>query len=80
MKFSGTREQIRQHADPASKPICEETYAYLLEALETVYPGKWRRKVEVCHVAVVKIIDNEADALETIRRIENRRSDDEKSG
>lgn len=56
-----------------SKPITPKTYARLLECLESVYPGKWRRAVDVCPVAVNKTIDNEADALETIRRIEERK-------
>lgn len=55
-----------------SKAIKPETYERLIAALEKVYPGKWWRAVEVCPVAVVKTIDNEADALETILRIEER--------
>ena len=53
-------------------PITRETYERLVAALEIVYPGKWRRAVDVCPVAVNKTIDNEADTLETIRRIEER--------
>lgn len=55
-----------------SKPITPETYERLLAALDVVYPGKWRRSVDVCPVAVNKTIDNEADALETILRIQER--------
>lgn len=54
--------------DPAMKP---ETYDKLLAALERVYPGKVRRSVDVFSGAMVKTIDNEIDALETIRRIED---------
>lgn len=39
-------------------------------ALERVYPGKWRRAVDVCPVAVNKTIDNEMDALATIAKID----------
>jgi hypothetical protein len=53
-------------------PITCATYARLCAALEHVYPGKWRRSVDVCPVAVNKTIDNETDALETIKRIEAR--------
>jgi hypothetical protein len=62
----------RRTPEIGSRPISAETYERLLAALETVYPGKWRRAVDVCPVAVNKTIDNEADALETIRRIEER--------
>lgn len=62
----------RSTPDPKSKPITPETYERLLVALERVYPGKWRRSVDVMPVAVCKTIDNEADALETIRRVEEK--------
>ena len=62
----------RSHPDWKSEPITTETYDALLSALEKAYPGKWRRSVDVCPVAVNKTIDNEADALETIRRIEEK--------
>ncbi len=55
--------------DRNSLPIRPETYGLLLAALERVYPGKWRRAVDVCSMAVNKTIDCEADALETIHRI-----------
>lgn len=51
-------------------PMKRETFERLLAAVERTYPGKVRMVVEVCPVAVQKTIDNEADALETIRRIE----------
>ena len=41
-------------------PITRETYERLCAVLEIVYPGKWRRAVDVCPVAVNKTIDNEA--------------------
>jgi len=41
----------------------------LYHALDKRYPGKVWRTIEVCPVGVVKTIDNEADALETIRRL-----------
>jgi hypothetical protein len=56
-----------------SQPITSATFERLLQALDSVYPGKWRRAVDVCPVAVNTTIDNEADALETIRRIEESR-------
>lgn len=62
----------RQHTDPASPPITADTYERLVSALESVYPGRVRRTIEVTPVAITKTIDNETDALETIRRIEER--------
>ena len=59
----------RTAPDLKAEPIRAATYARLLVALDLVYPGKWRRAVDVCPVAVNKTIDCEADALETIRRI-----------
>jgi hypothetical protein len=67
--MSGWPRTSPRASDP---PITSETYERLLAALERVYPGKWRRAVDVCPVAVNKTIDNEEDALETIRRIEER--------
>jgi hypothetical protein len=58
----------RPRTVPKGEPIKPETFERLLEALERHYPGKVRRAVDVCPVAVNKTIDNEADALETIRR------------
>lgn len=63
---------LRDGPDLNSTPIGAETFDRLVAALERVYPGKVRRAVEVCPVAIVKTIDNESDALETIRRIEER--------
>ena len=48
----------------------EDTAKRLYDALERRYPGKVWRVVEVCPVAVVKTIDNEADAQETLRRLD----------
>ena len=62
----------RTHPNWKSAPITENTYNILLFELEKAYPGKWRRAVDVCPVAVSKTIDNEKDALDTIRRIKER--------
>lgn len=61
---------LRTVPDFRSTPITAETYERLLAALERVYHGKWRRAVDVCPVAVTKTIDNEADALATIAKID----------
>jgi hypothetical protein len=58
------------HKTAKSQPITAETAQRLYDALESAYPGKVWRVVECCPVAVVKTIDNEADAMETLRRIE----------
>ena len=60
---------MRNQADWTSTPIQPETFARLVTVLETSYPGKVRRVVEVCPVAIVKTIDNERDALTTIRNV-----------
>jgi hypothetical protein len=60
---------IRYSPRTKSEPITARTYDVLLAELERAYPGKWRRAVDVTPVAVCKTVDNEADALETIRRI-----------
>ena len=65
---------VRQTPTPHDTPIAPETFERLIKAIDSVYPGKWRRALDVCPVAVNKTIDNEADALETIRRIEARES------
>lgn len=65
-----SERKIRRHADFAEPGITEKTYARLVTLLELRYPGKVRRVVEVCPVAVVKIIDNEADAVVTIENLE----------
>jgi hypothetical protein len=54
------------------------TLMTLSDVLNEKYWGKWRYAVEVCPNAVVKTVDNEADAIETIRRI--RKSLNEKQG
>ena len=69
---------MREHAnfnDPASA-IQAETWDRLLYLLEERYPGKVRRVVEVCPASVVKHIDNQADANETIRRLEDAQTRD----
>ena len=66
------RRTLRAHPISESSPISAETYERLLAAIERASPGKWRRAVDVCPVAVNYTIDNEPDALETIRRIEKR--------
>ena len=63
---------MRDAADWNTKPITADTYAELIARLEERYPGKVRRTVEVCPVAVINTIDNEDDALETIVRLKRR--------
>lgn len=53
-----------------SAPIKKTTQERLIRLLEGRYPGKVWRVVEVCPVAVVKTIDNERDALATLRNLE----------
>ena len=60
----------RETADWNSKPIQAATFTKLVALLEARYPGKVRRTLEVCPVAVIKTIDNEADARATIARLE----------
>lgn len=64
---------MRDTPNMDDKAIQPRTYQRLLLCLESVYPGKWRRSVDVCPVAVNKTIDNEIDARETIERIEQAR-------
>lgn len=54
---------------PGSTPMASETCDQLYAALEARYPRKVRRVLEVPPVAVQKTIDNEVDALETLRRL-----------
>lgn len=63
---AATRNTKRQYSKPISEDLAQRLYC----ALEKRYPGKVWRTIEVCPIAVVKTIDNEADALETIRRLE----------
>ena len=51
--------------------IKKETMEELVKLLELRYPGKWRYaiEVEVCPIAVIKTIDNEVDAQDTIDRL-----------
>lgn len=51
------------------EPISEDLLQRLYHALEQKYPGKVRRALLVCPVAVEKVIDNAADARETLRRL-----------
>ncbi len=54
-----------------SQPITPETAAKLTALLDTHYPeGKWWREFAVCPVAVVHTVDNERDALQTIKNLE----------
>ena len=53
------------------KPMSANTCERLVTLLEARYPGCVRRSVEVCPDVVIKIIDNEADALLTIRNLES---------
>lgn len=54
---------------PAIEPA---TFEALLVALESVYPGKVRRAVDVQTGAINKTIDNEIDAQITLDRIARR--------
>lgn len=68
---AGLRQKQRRTADwVKGKPISEDLLQHLCHALEQRYPGKVRRALLVCPVAVEHVIDNEADARETIRRLE----------
>lgn len=61
---------VMRHTKEIDSPhMREETAAKLYSALQKKYPGKVWRVIEVCPVAVVKTIDNERDALETLRRL-----------
>ena len=60
---------MRDSKKIGSLPMTEATARKLYDALEQKYPGKVWRAIEVCPVAVVKTIDNEHDALETLRRL-----------
>lgn len=66
-----TVRKIRTHKVARSRPMSARTANRLFDALERRYPGKVWRVVEVCPVAVVKTVDNEADAQETLRRLAN---------
>lgn len=61
---------MRKTKATTSQPITPATYDRLLKLLEARYAGKWWRVVEVCPAAVVKTIDNESDALQTIANLE----------
>lgn len=70
-----TYTKPRTTCDWSSEPIDPTTYDRLIAALEEKYPGKVRRAVCVMPGAVEKVIDNEADALETIRRCQRKDSE-----
>ena len=53
-----------------SEPMKLETQEKLLDLANRLYPGKARRAVDICPVAVNHTIDNEKDAQETIRRMD----------
>lgn len=64
---------MRHTKELTSEPISEDLAQRLYQALDKKYPGKVWRVIECCPVAVVKTIDNEADARETLRRLEEAR-------
>lgn len=66
---SSGSEDMRTTKRANSTPITRDTAERLYDALEAKFPGKVWRCIEVCPVAVVKTIDNEADAFETLRRL-----------
>ncbi len=66
---------MRTHKADKSKPMTAETAQRLYDALESIYPGKVWRVVECCPAAVIKTIDNDADALATLARIEVGKAD-----
>lgn len=53
----------------ASRPMEEATFLALYDMLEARYPGRVRRVLEVCPVAVIKMIDNERDAQQTLANL-----------
>lgn len=54
----------------SSPPMTAETAEKLYAALDALHPGKVWREIVVCPVAVLKTIDNEIDALRTLKNIE----------
>lgn len=69
-------DAVRDSKRIDSEPIHAETAERLYAALSERYPGKVWRVIEVCPVAVVKTIDNEADALTTIGNLERAKARD----
>lgn len=63
---------MRKAPDLKSKPMSLKTQERLIELASKLYPRRVRRAVDLCPVAVNHTVDNEADALETIRRMERR--------
>lgn len=63
-------EEPRTTADwENDEPIGEDLLQRLYHALEQKYPGRVRRALLVCPVAVEKVIDNAADAHQTLENI-----------
>jgi hypothetical protein len=60
------RKTARWEVDEAIPP---ELFEQVFAAVEKKYPGRVRRALLVCPVAVEKVIDNESDARETLRRL-----------
>lgn len=68
-KAGNPRPEVRETFNPESAPITWETARTLVRVLARSFPGRpLRLAVEVQPSAIVKTIDNERDALETIRR------------
>lgn len=66
MTKGSSRNTARWDVDEA---IPAELFEQVFEAVEKKYPGRVRRALLVCPVAVEKVIDNEPDARETLRRL-----------
>lgn len=72
---SRIEESIKRADKEASKswgkPLIKwGTLEKLISLAEKVYPNKWRVCLDICPVSVIKTIDNEEDAQETIKRLE----------
>jgi len=52
--------------------IKKDTLEELAKLLDVFYPNKWRYCVDVETGSILKTIDNEDDAQETIRRIKEK--------
>lgn len=64
------RERIRNGPDwKHSTSMKLETQEALVALAAAIYPGRVRRSVDICPVAVNHTIDNEEDAQETLRRM-----------
>lgn len=62
----------RTQTDQDSLPIQRETFEILYQELESRYPGKVRRILEIAPVAVTVTIDNEDDARQTLNNIKRK--------